>query len=144
VTFDKLDDWSKRPEDSIKYYSGTATYRTAFDASRFTHHASRLLLDLGKVAVMAQVKLNGKDLGIVWTPPYRVDVTGAVRAGENTLEIRVANLWPNRLIGDAGLPVEKRLTWTTFNPYKATSPLFESGLLGPVTLQPVEEGTSRP
>ena len=71
---------------------------------------------------------------MVWCAPWRVDITGAVKARDNQLEIAVANLWPNRLIGDQPLPAEKRLTWTTWNPYKTDSPLLESGLLGPVTL----------
>ncbi|MCY2989136.1 MAG: hypothetical protein NTY19_14875 [Planctomycetota bacterium] len=76
VPFDKLDDWSKRPEPGIKYYSGTAIYRT-----RFTLHASCTFLDLGAVEVMARVKLNGRDCGIAWKPPYRVDITDYVRGG---------------------------------------------------------------
>lgn len=83
---------------------------------------------------MARVRLNGKDLGVVWTPPMRVDATDALREGENELEIEVANLWPNRLIGDQALPEEKRISWTTWNPYKKDSPLLPSGILGPVTI----------
>jgi hypothetical protein len=131
VTFAALDDWSKRAEDGIRFYSGTATYQKVFTLpSPLT--GGRMFLDLGRVAVMARVKLNGNDLGVVWTPPYRVDITAAVKRGENTLEIAVVNLWPNRLIGDQSLPAEKRFTWTTWSPYKKDSPLLESGLLGPV------------
>jgi len=79
--------------------------------------------------------LNGRDLGVVWTAPFHLDATEALKAGVNTLEIRVANLWPNRLIGDAALPSEQRVTWTTWNPFAKDAPLIESGLLGPVTLQ---------
>jgi hypothetical protein len=129
VTFAALDDWSKRPEAGIKFYSGTATYRNTFGLQP---HGGRMFLDLGKVAVMARVTINGHDCGIVWTPPYRVDITAAVKPGENTLIIAIANLWPNRLIGDSALPTEKRLAFTTWNPYRNDSPLLESGLLGPV------------
>lgn len=81
---------------------------------------------------MASVKLNGQDLGTVWTAPWHVNARSALKAGANVLEIRVANLWPNRLIGDAGLPPEKRVTWTTWNPFKKGTALLPSGLLGPV------------
>ena len=83
---------------------------------------------------MARVKINGQDCGIVWTPPWRVEITSAIKPGENDVEITVANLWPNRLIGDASQPAAKRITFTTWSPYKAGSPLLESGLLGPVRL----------
>ena len=129
VTFAALDDWSKRPEEGIKFYSGTATYRKVVSLQP---SGAPLFLDLGKVAVMARVKLNGKDLGIVWTDPYRVDITAAAKPGANTLEISVVNLWPNRLIGDQSLPEAKRLTWSTWNMYGKDSPLLVSGLIGPV------------
>jgi hypothetical protein len=127
--FDKLDDWSKRPEEGIKFYSGTATYRKVVSLQP---SGDPLFLDLGKVAVMARVKLNGKDLGIVWTDPFRVDITAAAKPGANTLEISVVNLWPNRLIGDQSLPAAKRFTWSTWSMYNKDSPLLVSGLLGPV------------
>ena len=93
-------------------------------------------ISLGDVANLARVKLNGKDLGSVWCWPWRVAVPAGVwKDGENLLEIEVANLWLNRLIGDASLPPEKRLTRTTVNPYKATEPLRKSGLIGPVKLE---------
>ncbi|NLH43823.1 MAG: hypothetical protein GX448_18440, partial [Planctomycetes bacterium] len=81
--------------------------------------------------------LNGKDLGVLWKAPFQVEITNAVKPGENTLEITVANLWPNRLIGDQSLPPEERTTWTTWNPYTKDSPLLESGLLGPVRCKTV-------
>jgi len=134
VTFEKLDDWSKRPEKGIKFYSGTATYRKVFELSesKIQNAEFKILLDLGKVAVMARVQLNGKDLGVVWTDPFRVDITAAAKPGANTLEIAVVNLWPNRLIGDQALPEAKRFTWSTWNMYNKDSPLLVSGLLGPV------------
>ena len=72
---------------------------------------------------------------ILWYRPFRVDIASVVKAGDNALEIQVANLWPNRLIGDQSLPADERVAWTTWNPYRKSAPLFESGLLGPVTLQ---------
>ena len=135
VTFEKLEDWSRRPEPGIRFYSGTATYRTTFDGARLARlGARRVVLDLGAVRELARVTLNGRELGVAWTRPYRVDATEAIRPGGNTLEVRVANLWPNRLIGDAGLPPEKRLAWTTWNPFRKDSSLIPSGLLGPVTV----------
>jgi hypothetical protein len=83
---------------------------------------------------LASVKLNGQDVGYVWCAPCQVDVTGKLKPGVNQLEITVANLWPNRLIGDAGLPEGMRATRTTWNPYNANDKLLPSGLLGPVTL----------
>ncbi|MCX6899508.1 MAG: glycosyl hydrolase [Verrucomicrobia bacterium] len=138
VTFETLKDWTKYLEPGIRYYSGKAIYRTTFDAPRPALHAPRLFLDLGKVAVMASVRLNGRDLGVVWCAPWRVEISGVVKERENRLEITVANLWPNRLIGDQSLPLEKRFTWTTWNPFKKDDSLIESGLLGPVTIQSAE------
>lgn len=136
VVFAKLEDWTLRSEDGIRHYSGIATYRTTFDRPVFAvAGGTRVLLDLGTVKNFARVRLNDEELGVVWCAPWRVDVTRALRAKDNRLEITVANLWPNRLIRDAGLPAEQRLTWTTWNPFKPDSPLLPSGLLGPVTLQ---------
>lgn len=135
VTFTKLEDWTRRSEEGIRFYSGMATYRKTFDASKNETQDRKLFLDLGSVKNMARVRLNGCDLGVVWCAPWRVEVTDVLKAGENELEITVANLWINRLIGDAALPPEKRFTWTSQNPYKPNSELLESGLLGPVTLQ---------
>ena len=135
ITFPTLTDWTQRPEDGIKFYSGLATYRRNFDLPPGTSIPPRFFLDLGTVKNLARVRLNGHDLGVVWCAPWRVDITSAVQAKDNALEITVANLWPNRLIGDQGLPPEKRLTSTTWNPYKRDSRLLESGLMGPVTLQ---------
>ncbi len=133
VTFDALDDWSQRPEEGIKYYSGTAFYRKSFDAPQDAPTAGRrYFLDLGSVKNLARVKLNGRDCGVAWCPPWRVEVTDALAGGVNRLEIEVANYWPNRLIGDQFLPEDKRFTRTTRNPFKTTSPLLPSGLLGPV------------
>jgi hypothetical protein len=137
--FEKLISWTKRPEDGIKYYSGAATYHKSFDLPPALQggHA-RLALDLGAVKYVAQVRLNGKDLGAVWTKPFRVDITDAVKPTGNVLEIDVANLWPNRIIGDSVLPPERRLTHTNIV-YTQDTPLWESGLLGPVTIESIQE-----
>ena len=101
--------------------------------------ASRIFLDLGTVKNLAEVTLNGKALGILWKPPFRVDVTEALKPGANHLEIAVTNLWPNRLIGDQTLPENERITWASIALYKADSPLLPSGLLGPVTISVAQE-----
>ena len=137
VRFDALTDWTGRPEDGIKHYSGKAAYRKKFSLSA-NARPRHIYLDLGKVKDLAEVRLNGRNLGVVWCQPWRIEITAAVQTGMNELEIVVANEWINRLIGDSGLPPEKRFTWTTWNPYKPNSPLLESGLLGPVTLQGME------
>jgi len=137
VVFEKLVDWTKRPEEGIKYYSGTATYRKTFDLPNVLRQGrKRVYLDLGKLKNLARVRLNGKDLGVVWTAPWRVEVTSAVKSIANSLEIDVVNLWPNRLIGDARLPAAKRLTKTNVTKFSTgRHELLESGLLGPVTLR---------
>jgi hypothetical protein len=170
VVFNDLSDWRAQSDPGIKYYSGIATYRKTFNLTQVssqqlavssvvsncplpTAHC-QLYLSLGVVHDMARVRLNGQDLGVVWCAPWRVDVTGAIKTGENQLEIEVVNRWVNRLIGDkqpadanmrtvecppgflAGQPVKGgRYTFTTHNPYHAQSPLLSSGLIGPVTLQ---------
>ena len=136
VEFTDLTDWTKRPEEGIKYYSGTAVYSKTFRPTAAPPGSNgRLFLDLGEVAVMARIRLNGQVLGTVWTPPYRVDITRQVKPGENALEVEVVNLWPNRMIGDKTRSQTERVTWSTWDPFRADSPLIESGLLGPVTLQ---------
>jgi hypothetical protein len=162
VTFANLQDWVLQPEEGIRYYSGTAVYRKQFKVP-FLEPARRLFLDLGAVKNVARVRLNGRELGVVWTAPWHVEVTGAARPGVNDLEIEVANLWPNRLIGDARLPKEQRLTVTNVKTYETPLPpeaacqtygcracearrksrglpaLLPSGLLGPLTLQALKE-----
>jgi hypothetical protein len=136
--FPKLLSWTVRPEDGIKYYSGTATYRKSFDLPPALQGAhARVALDLGEVKYAAQVRLNGKDLGPLWTKPFRVEITDLVKPAGNVLEIDVANLWPNRIIGDSRLPPERRYTHTNVV-YNQDAPLGESGLLGPVRLELIE------
>jgi hypothetical protein len=143
VVFDNLEDWTNRPEEGIKYYSGKATYRRTVGVPNLDKQ-SRVYLDLGKVNELAEVRFNGQTLGVVWCAPWRVEIPRDVlRERDNQLEITVANLWINRLVGDAGLPAEKRLTWTTWNPYRKDSPLFPSGLLGPVTIRTMDRNEVR-
>jgi len=180
IKLDTLQSWTEHENQDVKHFSGTATYLKEFDLSEdlLLEHCWRLdlpedvqvigrcwRLDLGDVQVIAEVKLNGKDLGILWKPPFVVDVTDFVKAGRNQLEVEVTNLWPNRLIGDAALPDDvhwvdtgrhgkgiaeipawllegkqrpdtERKTFTTWRHYEADSPLLPSGLLGPVRLVP--------
>ena len=137
ITFDQLTDWTKRSEDGIKYFSGQATYRRTFDFSDSALRAphSALILDLGKVNDIAVVRVNGQELGTLWQPRYRVDITAAVKPGANTLEVDIINTWNNRLAGDAALPVEQRHTSITAPTVTKDSPLRPAGLIGPVTLQ---------
>lgn len=132
VEFSKLEDWTQRPEEGIKYYSGSATYVKQFNAADI-QAGKRYFLETGVVKNIAELTLNGKKLGILWTAPWRVEVTGLLKPTGNVLEIVVVNCWPNRLIGDAALPPEKRLTRTNITLKKDAS-LMPSGLLGPVVI----------
>jgi hypothetical protein len=136
VEFDNLASWTTRVEPGIKFYSGTATYEKNFDlpVQSAAVPGAKLLLDLGDVHELAEVKVNGRPCGIVWCPPCRVDITSAANPGKNKLEIEVVNFWPNRIIGDASLPLEQRLTRTNIRNLKAGTALMESGLMGPVQL----------
>jgi hypothetical protein len=131
VTQSSLSSWSESPDPGVKYFSGTATYRTRFVLPALT---GRLTLDLGDVRDVAQVSLNGKTLGTAWTPPFSIDLTNA-KPGTNELTIKVANLWVNRLIGDAQPGGRKKYSFTTIPTYRADAPLRPSGLLGPVMIR---------
>ncbi len=131
--------WNENADLGIKYFSGTGTYSKTIQApAEWLNQGSQLWLDLGDVKNLAEIIINGKSLGIVWKTPFRVNVTGAMKEGENKLEIKVTNLWVNRLIGDAQPGVEKKITYTTMPFYGAGSPLLPSGLLGPVTIQSID------
>ncbi len=143
VQFDKLTSWTARNEPGIKYYSGTAVYAKRFDLNaKALASGKKIVLDLGGLKNVATVRLNGKQLGVLWTAPWRVDATGAVKPKDNLLEIDVVNLWANRVIGDLNLPKEKRLTKThdefRFDFISKNTGLFDSGLLGPVVLKTAE------
>jgi len=135
VTLDKLISWSESSDTGVKYFAGTGTYTNSVQApAEWFQTGGRLWLDLGNVKNLAEVSINGKPLGIVWKAPFRVDATDPLRPGANALEIRVTNLWVNRLIGDQQPGAAKKYTFTTQEFYRADSPLLPSGLLGPVVL----------
>ncbi len=134
LRFADLTDWSKNSDDRIRFYSGTATYKKNFDWRKPVVAGQPLWLELGSVANIAEVKLNGRDCGICWTAPFRVRIDRALKQGGNTLEILVTNTWANRLTGDHDLPEEKQITRTTA-PYRlAGKPLLPAGLFGPVRI----------
>jgi hypothetical protein len=156
LSFDSLEDWTRRPEKGIKYYSGVAVYTKTFDFSVSTKlkKGDKLFLNLGEVHALARIRLNGKEVGTLWTAPWKVDITAVVKERQNVVEIEVANLWPNRLIGDEQLPddgiqhdqwpewllnhtgrTSGRYTFSTFRHYSKDDALFKSGLIGPVTIE---------
>ncbi len=144
--FPNLISWTQDSENGVRYFSGIATYHKEFElGSEHLGGGREVFLDLGRVRFVADVYLNGTNLGILWKPPFRVDITQAARPGKNKLVIEVANTWSNRLTGDANSPKDQRycrtnitksLTWQV--PWKDT-PLLESGLLGPVHLVTVKK-----
>jgi hypothetical protein len=135
VIFNHLISWTESNKPGIKYFSGTATYQTSFEIKNtILGNGYRLYLDLGSVQNIAEVSLNGESLGLLWTPPFRTDITAALKPGENHLEVRITNLWPNRLIGDQYLPEDQRIAFTNIHTFTKKSPLLESGLLGPVKI----------
>ena len=168
---DHLISWTEHTNAGVKYFSGTSTYTKVFALpADFLARNRRVILDLGKVQVIATVKINGQDLGILWKPPFRMDVTRSVKSGANQLEVHVVNLWPNRLIGDEQLPEDcewrthgadygdpllrwpawllqgkpspaGRLAFATWKHWTKESPLLESGLLGPVTIKSIQQVT---
>ncbi|MBC6111288.1 glycosyl hydrolase [Pedobacter fastidiosus] len=151
VVFNNLLDWTKSDVEGIKYYSGLATYKQDFEFKGKNKNA--IYLNLGEVKNMARVKLNGKEVGVLWTAPWQLNISDFVKTGKNELEIEVVNLWPNRLIGDEKKPYDGvvngqwpewllknqprtsgRFTFTTTQQYNANSPLLPSGLIGPVKI----------
>jgi hypothetical protein len=161
VVFDKLISWSEHADPGIKYFSGAATYKKTFSlAPEMTGENHRLTLSLGDVQIMAEVILNGKNLGIFWKPPFELDISDAAIPGANLLEVKVVNLWANRQVGDEFLPEDSdrnpdgtlrswpqwllegrsspagRHSFTTFRLWRKDDPLQPSGLLGPVRIAP--------
>ena len=132
ATFDKLASWTESADPGVKYFSGVATYTKSVQApADWFNPGAEIWLDLGEVKDIAEVAVNGKSIGAAWRTPFRVNLTGALKAGTNTLEVKVANVWVKRIIGDQQ-PGAQRIT--TVQSYRADSPLLPSGLLGPVRL----------
>ncbi len=135
IVLNQLTSWSENANPGVKYFSGTGSYTKTIQApSGWFKDGSQIWLDLGSVKNLAEVEVNGKSLGIVWKTPFRVNVTGVLQQGKNTLEVKVTNLWVNRLIGDQQPNNKKKITYTTREFYQADSPLLPSGLLGPVKI----------
>lgn len=140
--FAALRDWSQNPDPGIRYFSGSATYTQTLEiASTTLKSGARFELDLGSVREVADVSVNGQPSGTVWKPPYRLDVTRALKPGANTFTIKVTNLWPNRLIGDKQ-PGAVKVAFASIDAYAASAPLLASGLLGPVELLRLDVGSS--
>ncbi len=138
--FASLTSWSDNADAGIKYFSGAATYTKTIDVPADTFKpGEHLWLNLGDVKDIAQVTVNGKDVGVAWKAPFKVDLSGALKPGENQIAIRVTNLWVNRLIGDEQPWSVRKYAFTDIKPYKADSPLLPSGLLGPVHIEQVSE-----
>lgn len=131
VNFEKLISWTEHADADIKYFSGAATYQIAFEID---DASTNMLLDLGEVHAVAKVCVNGKELGTLWKPPYRLDITSAIRKGSNVLEVTIVNAWNNRLVGDQQADVMNATTFITAKTVKAETPLQTAGLLGPVQL----------
>ncbi len=164
IVFNQLEDWTKNVKDGIKYYSGIATYHKIISVPEniVTDKKTDFFLDLGEIHHLARIYINGKDMGVVWTAPYQVKITDAILPGENRIDIEVANLWPNRLIGDEKFPddgikngqwpewllkkqarTSGRFTFTTRNFYQKDSELLKSGLIGPVGILVQEKRLSQ-
>ena len=141
AVFDHLMSYTESKDPNIRYYAGTVTYRKTFSLKKKqVKGASAWEIDLGDVKNLARVKVNGYDLGVVWKAPFRVEVPAEyLHDGANDLEVKVINLWPNRIIGDLQPDAPRKWTFTASNWYTADSPLLPSGLLGPVSVSSLHE-----
>jgi len=134
VKVKSLSDWSLSDNEKIRYYSGTAIYKSSFEISNIPE-SEELFINMGDVNVMAKVKLNGVDIGGVWIAPYRLNINECLKEGKNTIEIEVVNLWRNRLLKDKRLPKGERYTWHLVDDIKEGEDLQTSGLIGPVSIE---------
>jgi hypothetical protein len=135
ITLSPLSSWHENPDAGVKYFSGAGIYTKTIQApAGWFKTGTHLWLNLGDVKNLAEVTVNGKPFGILWKTPFQVDVTAALKQGANTLQVKVTNLWVNRLIGDQQPDATRKYTFTTQQFYRADSPLLPSGLLGPVRI----------
>jgi len=133
VQMDSLTSWTKNQDAGVKYFSGTAIYTKSISVpAAWLKKSSTTWLDLGDVKNIADVTINGKPVGILWKKPFRANISSVIKPGKNRLEIKVTNLWVNRIIGDAQTNALKKYTYATWSFFDANSPLLASGLLGPV------------
>lgn len=135
AVFDNLASLTESNEPGIKYFSGVATYSNTFKLNKKDwRRKNSAILDLGDVKDLAEVTVNGKNLGVIWNAPFKVDITKALRNGTNTIEIKVVNMWHNRLVGDVQPGVTEKVTYTQMEFFKPEEPLLPAGLLGPVRI----------
>nr|WP_294895606.1 glycosyl hydrolase [uncultured Pedobacter sp.] len=134
ISMDKLTDWTSSADSSIKYYSGTAVYSKSIKLKR-KDLKQTLYLNLGEIHDLASVTVNGKQVGVIWTNPHRINISSAIKKGKNQIEIGVTNTWHNRLIGDQSLSVDKRITQTTAPYHLEGESLLPAGLLGPIVIE---------
>lgn len=137
VKMQTLQDLSTMKNDSIKYFSGTATYVTQVAIDPVAP-GETLILNLNKVGTMAKISINGRYAGGVWTTPYSLNITDFVKEGNNEIKVEVINTWVNRIVGDLNLPEEERQVYCFINPHRANTPLPDSGLIGPVMLETIK------
>ena len=136
TTFPALTDWQNDENLFIRYYSGTASYKKDINITA-DQLSGEVWLNLGTVKSVAEVFVNGQNMGILWKTPFRANITSAVKEGQNSIEVKVTNLWVNRLIGDQRGDAGK-YTYTTQAFYQPTAPLKSSGLIGPVCVETVK------
>ena len=133
VVFESLSDWTENSDPRIKFFAGTAVYSSSIKLRKLP--SEPVYLDLGKVMVMAKVKVNGEYAGGVWSAPYRLNISDFLKKGENVIEVEVVNCWRNRLIGEKeAIPESERFTFQTSTYLDKDDELQSSGLLGPVRL----------
>lgn len=140
IKMDDLKSFTENENTGVKYFSGTAMYTQYFDVPQdWLNNYKGFNLDLGTVKEIAEVIINGQSIGVAWETPYQLEINNALRAGSNKIEIKVTNLWVNRLIGDLQPNEKNKITYTTMPFYQANSTLLPSGLMGPVILNAVKK-----
>jgi len=132
VTFPDLHSWTEYAQPGIRYFSGHATYTNSFSLNGRAWRMGRIVLDLGDVKDLAEVTVNGQKVGVYWNAPYTADISDFVKKGVNKVEIKVYNMWHNRLVGDVQPDAKEKIAWTAMQFFQADEPLLKAGLIGPV------------